>query len=213
VSTTGEGRVSVSPQSPYFAGSTISLYAVPAAGWLFAGWSGDLTGTANPVDLYLNGDISVTAAFVQRQYTLTANTAGSGTVSVSGSGVYHYGDKVVLTASPGDEYQFEKWTGDISSSDNPAEIIMNGDKIVTAHFKLLKTKTPEPSLPSGTTDIGNQSGNSENVPHTGTPEPVTPTPAQQTSDIGDNVADSPYNWWWSVGLFLAAGALGVILSC
>lgn len=60
----GDGSVSVSPDKPsYAAGETVTLTAAPAAGYRFSGWSGDLTGTANPAQITMTSAKTVTAAF------------------------------------------------------------------------------------------------------------------------------------------------------
>ena len=68
-------------------------------------------------------------------FTLTVNTTGSGAVTVNPSGgVYNPGTVVTLTATPALGFQFSGWSGDLSSSDNPAAITMTGNKTVTAVF-------------------------------------------------------------------------------
>lgn len=62
----GDGTITVDPASgPYLAGSEVSLVATAATGWTFAGWSVDLTGTASPATLIMNGNKSVTATFTE----------------------------------------------------------------------------------------------------------------------------------------------------
>lgn len=62
----GEGTVVASPSGPsYAAGTTVTLTALPAEGWEFDGWSGDLTGIARTTTLVMNGDKSVQATFVE----------------------------------------------------------------------------------------------------------------------------------------------------
>jgi hypothetical protein len=61
------GAILVSPPSQdgfYNTGTTVQLTAAPAPGFQFRGWSGDLTGTANPQTLIMNGPHNVTAAFM-----------------------------------------------------------------------------------------------------------------------------------------------------
>jgi regulation of enolase protein 1 (concanavalin A-like superfamily) len=66
VSTVGGGSVTIDPaQSQYNPGQVVSLTATPNAGWYFAGWSGDLSGTGNPATLTMNSSKSVTAIFAQ----------------------------------------------------------------------------------------------------------------------------------------------------
>jgi hypothetical protein len=47
----------------YVSGTLLSLHAMPAVGWQFARWENDLSGTANPIDLVMNADKTVTAVF------------------------------------------------------------------------------------------------------------------------------------------------------
>jgi uncharacterized repeat protein (TIGR02543 family) len=70
------------------------------------------------------------------QYTLATNVVGSGSVSPSG-GTYAAGAGVTLTATPSAGYQFSGWSGDLSGSENPATITMDGNKNVTATFAAL----------------------------------------------------------------------------
>ena len=62
---TGGGSVSASPsQASYAAGTVVTLTATPLPNWIFSGWSGDASGTANPLPLTMNGNKTVTATFV-----------------------------------------------------------------------------------------------------------------------------------------------------
>ncbi|MGH7419123.1 MAG: InlB B-repeat-containing protein, partial [Candidatus Rokuibacteriota bacterium] len=60
----GSGTVRLDPPGgTYDADTVVTLTAAPLAGHAFTGWSGDLTGTANPTTLRLDADKSVTATF------------------------------------------------------------------------------------------------------------------------------------------------------
>ena len=60
----GGGTVSVAPLKDQYAPSdSVTLTAVPAAGFVFDGWSGDLTGTVNPSPLTMSAYRVVTATF------------------------------------------------------------------------------------------------------------------------------------------------------
>jgi uncharacterized repeat protein (TIGR02543 family) len=60
----GNGAVSVNPsQATYEIGQSVQLTATPATGFIFAGWSGDLSGTANPAVLTVTGNHNVIATF------------------------------------------------------------------------------------------------------------------------------------------------------
>ncbi|MDZ7361895.1 MAG: T9SS type A sorting domain-containing protein [candidate division KSB1 bacterium] len=68
-------------------------------------------------------------------FNLTVNTTGSGAVTVNpAGGVYNPGTVVTLTATPALGFQFSSWSGDLSSSSNPATMTMTGNKTVTAIF-------------------------------------------------------------------------------
>ena len=71
-------------------------------------------------------------------YTLTVNTAGSGSVAkVPDQATYAPGTSVQLTATPAAGYAFVGWTGDLTGSTNPASIVMNANKTVTASFAVV----------------------------------------------------------------------------
>jgi hypothetical protein len=60
----GNGKVAVTPEQTAFdKGQTVTLKAVPAAGYAFAGWSGDAEGFDNPLTLLMDSDKSVLASF------------------------------------------------------------------------------------------------------------------------------------------------------
>jgi predicted glutamine amidotransferase len=60
----GDGSVAVNPgESTYASGSEVELTAIPDAGWEFTGWSGDLTGSVNPVNVTMDSDKNITAIF------------------------------------------------------------------------------------------------------------------------------------------------------
>ena len=95
VNTSGQGSVAKSPsQATYVYGSSVQLTATPSSGWSFSGWSGDASGTANPVTITMNGNKAVTATFTQNTYSLTVNVSPSagGTVTRSNNGPYHLND-------------------------------------------------------------------------------------------------------------------------
>ncbi|WP_240676236.1 InlB B-repeat-containing protein [Botryobacter ruber] len=138
LSTSGSGTVSKSPnQTTYTSGSTVSLTATPAAGYVFSGWSGDATGTANPLSVTMTSNKSITATFVA-VYSLSVSTSGSGTVAKSpNQATYTSGSTVSLTATPASGYAFTGWSGDASGTANPLLVTMNSNKNITATFTAL----------------------------------------------------------------------------
>jgi uncharacterized repeat protein (TIGR02543 family) len=120
----------------------VQLTATATAGYAFDRWSGDLTGSSNPATITMDGDKAVTAHFVLATcygLTIDVEPAGSGTVAVEpapncGEG-YAAGTELTLTADAGIGYVFDSWSGDITGTGSPAMVTMDGDKVVTAHFR------------------------------------------------------------------------------
>ena len=71
----------------YAASSVVSLTATPASGYLFSGWSGDASGTSNPLLTVMTAPKTIAANFVPRtaQITIESNVA-SLQFTVTGSG-------------------------------------------------------------------------------------------------------------------------------
>ncbi len=144
----GNGSVLVdgTPQSlpwsgSFLCGSSVTVEAVPDDCWAFDRWSGDVTGSANPITVTVNDPTSIKVWFQQVQYTLEIAGVGEGTVMVDGkprsrpwSATFDCGSAVVLEAVPDACYEFGSWGGDLSGSDNPVLVVMDGPKAVTADF-------------------------------------------------------------------------------
>jgi Leucine-rich repeat (LRR) protein len=68
--------------------------------------------------------------------SLSVNISGQGSVSRSpDQPLYGQNEKVTMTAVPGFGWHFVDWGGDLTGSDNPATITMDGNKSVTANFE------------------------------------------------------------------------------
>ncbi len=134
--TVGSGTITLDPPTgTYDYGTSVGLTAVPATGWHFTGWSGDLSGSQNPESILMDADKSVTATFAVDTNTLSTTTVGSGTITLDPpTGTYDYGTSVGLTAVPATGWHFTGWSGDLSGSQNPESILMDADKSVTATF-------------------------------------------------------------------------------
>ncbi|MBU0641016.1 MAG: hypothetical protein KKB50_19305 [Planctomycetes bacterium] len=136
VNTTGQGTVALDPPGGSYAeNTTVELTASGSTGWHFDHWEGNLSGSDNPETILMNGNKTVTAVFVQDEYTLTVNTTGQGSVVLDPpGGTYSYGTSVDLTAQPATKWCFDHWSGALSGSDNPETLYMDGNKSVTAVF-------------------------------------------------------------------------------
>ncbi len=135
---TGQGSISLSPvKETYLKGTKVLLTAAARPGWSFDRWSGDLESTANPVSVTMDSDKTVTATFIQDEYTLslTVSPESYGSVTIEPQQTtYHYGDTVTLTASPEEGYLFYHWGGDLAGNDPSINISMIGNKAAKAFF-------------------------------------------------------------------------------
>jgi len=69
------------------------------------------------------------------EYSLNLNKIGFGEIIKNpDKPIYDYGDIVELTTSTPVGWEFTGWSGDLSHVHNPINIVMNENKIVTAHF-------------------------------------------------------------------------------
>ena len=121
-------------------GTQISITATPSAEYLFDKWTGAASGNSPSISVIMDSNKSVTANFVKKQYPLTVEIEGEGTVAekVIKQGVatdYNSGTVVELTATPTAEWVFKEWTGDLTGSDNPKEITIDKAKSVKAVFE------------------------------------------------------------------------------
>ena len=78
VSTVGQGTVAKNPnKATYTHGEVVQLTANPDSGWNFDSWSGDLTGSTNPVYITMNENKSITANFSEITYSITFSVRDS----------------------------------------------------------------------------------------------------------------------------------------
>ncbi len=88
-------------------------------------------------------------------YTVTTNTVGQGTVT--GGGTYNEGTSVSVTANPASGWKFDGWSGSLSGATNPANLVMNSNKNVTATFSEVtgggQTGSVEVSITDGNDDV------------------------------------------------------------
>ena len=76
------GLLTKTPDLPSYApGASVQLAAAPDPGYTLSGWSGDLTGSANPATVTMNSSKNITATFTQNAYQLNVSVTGSGSVS------------------------------------------------------------------------------------------------------------------------------------
>ncbi len=122
----------VSPGGTYNAGTVVTVTATPDSTHDFAGWSGDATGTGNPVTVVIDRSKAVQANFTLKVFTLTTSVTSGGSVTPGGS--YSYGTGVTVTATPDSTHDFVGWSGDAGGAANPVSLVIDRNKNVQANF-------------------------------------------------------------------------------
>lgn len=122
----------------------------------FVRWEGALTGSVNPISLFMQGEEThkvVTAIFESSGTLLgfTLNiTAENGVVTkIPDLDRYESGMQVTLLATPNSGCTFTGWSGGLSGMGNPVTITMDSHKNITANFS------------SGGAMLGDVTGNGE----------------------------------------------------
>jgi outer membrane protein assembly factor BamB len=128
--TVGQGSV-LPGNGTYASGASVDIKAIAASGWVFAGWSGNVTGSTN-MTIVMSGKMFETATFTQGTFSLTMYTVGQGSVQ-PGNGTYLGGTSVNITAITVTGWAFQGWSGNAFGLSNTT-IVMNGNMFVTATF-------------------------------------------------------------------------------
>ncbi|MDZ7345215.1 MAG: InlB B-repeat-containing protein, partial [candidate division KSB1 bacterium] len=139
----GSGSTVPAAGTYYYAqGTLVNLQAIPAPGYEFAYWTGDVANPSSPTTtILINGDKSIIAHFrtASPRYTLTlaVSPAGGGT-TMPAAGQYQYdaGVVVAVQAFPANGFEFVNWSGPVTDPNSAATtIVMDGNKQVTANFR------------------------------------------------------------------------------
>ena len=127
VTVEGEGTVAEeviiqgsTTETEYNAGTTVRLTATPNEGWVFAGWSGDVQSTDNPIEVSIEKGMSINALFDKLEIISIEilNPIDSLVISTvhkfQVEGTYSNGTKIDLS----DEVEFESLNENITLLDN-----------------------------------------------------------------------------------------------
>lgn len=69
------------PTGPYKEGQQVSVEAIPKEGYVFAGWTGTVSGDANPLIPVLERGQKLMAHFERKTYALDVHVQGAGRVT------------------------------------------------------------------------------------------------------------------------------------
>lgn len=151
VSPNDAGAVAISPEKQYFkSGEAVTLNAVPAQGYVFDRWVGDMVSTSNPLVFVLTQNVQNVK--VQASFIITSNTvvppsvnipvytlatavspSNGGTISrTPDQATYTAGTTVVLTASSASGYTFSSWSN--SSTAKTINVSLSENTAFTAYF-------------------------------------------------------------------------------
>ncbi len=174
---------SVSPDGGEFVrGTEVKLTAVPAEGYVFDHWTGDVAGTSKEATITMDGDKRVVAYFQKKfELNISIDPKQGGTVSPAG-GIYEEGVEVTITANPAEGYDFDNWSGDIECKSKLITVTMDSDKYITASFSRFSlANTPWPMFCSGPQHTGkSQYSGSKGATlkwYYGTDAPISSSPA------------------------------------
>ena len=149
VSASEGGSVDTSGGS-YDSNSSITITATPSDEYEFTGWSGNASGSSNPLTIIMNGNINITANFSVIKYSLIVSASNGGSVNLT-EGDYSSQTSITLIATSNEGSYFVGWSGSVSSTENSINVIMDDDKIISAVFE---------------ESIGANEGNESNIQYT-----------------------------------------------
>lgn len=140
------GSIVVTPQKEAYAyGERVELRAVGDTGYGLTSWTGDFSGTQNPIVFDITENVTVGGVFapLTEEIRLNVTANAGGTVNVVPKRIrFGYGEVARLTPQPNPGYIFAGWSGDLLGADNPATIVMDRTKNITANFVPANTQSP-----------------------------------------------------------------------
>lgn len=135
----GEGGVVTPERTSFEEGREIEIFANPNEHWVFSEWGGDHVGTENNPVITMDSDKEILAIFVKREYPLLLTVEGEGRVRerviLAKASEYEHNTVVELTAEAESGWEFSEWRGELSGSENPAQVVIDGETEVTAVFE------------------------------------------------------------------------------
>jgi PKD repeat protein len=96
-------------------------------------------GLSTPQNLTFDGNETVDAVFTwygPYNLTLTTSGTGSGTIEANSSGPYYYGDTVMIWANASTGSFFAGFSGALTGTTTPQNLVINENMTVTAQFTL-----------------------------------------------------------------------------
>lgn len=141
---------SVSGGGTYRTGNTVTVSAVPSAGYQFVSWNqgNQIVSISAQYSFTANGNRTLTAVFQETKiYTVTVQASPKDGGTVSGGGSYITGTSVTVTAQPSAWYEFVGWTegAETASANASYTFQVTSNRALTANFEKITVKPSGPS--------------------------------------------------------------------
>ncbi|MCQ2282831.1 MAG: leucine-rich repeat protein, partial [Bacteroidales bacterium] len=128
---------SVTGSGIYSWGDTATLVATPTSGNIFTGWNDGNQNATRTIVVEASGayvaNFSTGETPTLPTFTLTVLSGNANQGSVAGSGAYHEGDNISISAIPNNGFVFLRWND--NSTQNPRTISVSGNETYTAYFE------------------------------------------------------------------------------
>jgi uncharacterized repeat protein (TIGR02543 family) len=153
VTTDPAGDVACNPDCDFDHGTPIIATAVADGGWVFVGWDDCATPNTNGTcSLTMDSDQTLSPIFREVRGLTISTTGGSGSGKVESAPLgidcpldcneeFTDGTEITLTAAPAQGSVFHSWTGCPEATGDTCTLTMDGNKTVTAVFKLQRVLT------------------------------------------------------------------------
>ena len=122
----------------YNYGASCTVTATPNQGYTFINWTenGTPVSTNGTYTFVVNQGRTLVANFEAEIIQIKVNIDPAESANISGEGTYQYGDQVVLTVEPFDNYRFLNWTedGEVVSEATTYTFTATNDRTLTANL-------------------------------------------------------------------------------
>ena len=139
ISLSSDGNGSVEGAGDYNFSSTATVTASPNTGYYFVNWTdenGNEVNTSATYSFTVDGARSLKANFALKSYNIDVEADDHG--SVTGKGIYYYGESITIKAMPETGYHFVNWTidGNVVSTNANYTFTVTGPTELTANFAI-----------------------------------------------------------------------------
>ena len=140
-----EGAGSVDGGGLYDYGSIVLLTAHNNPGYDFARWDDGVTD--NPRSILVEGNATYIAEFNVLEYEITTLCDPENGGTVTGGGIYHFGDTAVLNVTANVGFGFVRWND--GNTDNPRTVVVRENHSYTAVFGIQQCQIETSVTPEG----------------------------------------------------------------